>query len=233
MTLPAAVLFDVDGTLYHQPPLRAAMAAELMVAPVFDRGPRESVRLWRMLAAFREARERLRTLDSGGQSIESLQYEHAATAMNVPVQHMRDAVDEWILTRPNRYLPLVRRKGLHETLAWLQERDVLVGLFSDYPTRSKAVALGIDGYVSVHVCATDLDVNAFKPDPRGFLVACERWAVDPSDVLYVGDRADVDAEGARRAGMRCALVGRSAGPGVRVRRLPQLCAVVEAFRPIR
>ena len=233
MTLPAAVLFDVDGTLYHQPPLRAAMAAELLVTPMFQRGPGQAVRLWKMLAAFRRARERLRTVDSGGQSLESLQYEDAANEAGVPVERMRAAVAEWILTRPNRYLPMVRRRGLYETLAWLRARDIQVGLFSDYPTRSKAEALGIDKCVSVHVCATDLEVNAFKPSPRGFLVACEQWAIDPSTVLYVGDRADVDAEGARRAGMPCALIGGSAGPGVRVRDLPELCAVVAAFRPIR
>ena len=233
MILPSAVLFDVDGTLYHQGPLRAAMAAELLVAPVFQRGPRESIRLWKMLAAFRKARERLRANEATSQSLESLQYEYAAESVNVPVGRMREAVGEWILTRPNRYLPLVRRKGLRETLAWLRARDIQVGLFSDYPTRSKAEALGIAGSVSVHVCATDVEVNAFKPHPRGFLVACQQWAVDPATVLYVGDRSDVDAEGARRAGMSCVLVGRAAGPGVRMRRLSDLCAVVEAFRPIR
>ena len=138
MTLPAAVLFDVDGTLYHQPPLRAAMAAELLVSPVFERGPRESIRLWKMLAAFRNARERLRDIEAVRESLDSLQYEYAADAVNVPVGRMREAVEEWILTRPNRYLPLVRRKGLRETLAWLHARDIQVGLFSDYPTRSKA-----------------------------------------------------------------------------------------------
>ena len=231
MTLPSAVLFDVDGTLYHQSPLRAAMAAELLIAPVFQRGPRESIQLWKMLAAFRNARERLRAKEANSQPLESLQYEYAAEAVSVPVGLMRDAVTEWILTRPNRYLPLARRKGLRETLDWLRARNIQVGLFSDYPTRSKAEALGIAGSVSVHVCATDIDVNAFKPHPRGFLVACERWAVDPATVLYVGDRSDVDAEGARRAGMSCVLVGRGTGPGVRVRRLLDVCAVVEAFRP--
>ena len=62
---------------------------------------------------------------------------------------------------------------------------------------------------SVVLCATDPEVGAFKPHPRGFLAACERWQLDPAEVLMVGDRADVDAAGAAAAGMPCVIVGRA------------------------
>jgi FMN phosphatase YigB (HAD superfamily) len=38
-------------------------------------------------------------------------------------------------------------------------------------------------------------------DPKIFRHACERCAIDPGVAVYVGDRYDVDAEGARRAGL--------------------------------
>jgi len=48
-----------------------------------------------------------------------------------------------------------------------------------------------------------------KPSPRGFLRAAERWQIDPSEILVVGDRAEVDAQGAVAAGMPCVIIGGS------------------------
>ncbi|GAA2753821.1 HAD family hydrolase [Amnibacterium kyonggiense] len=47
-----------------------------------------------------------------------------------------------------------------------------------------------------------------KPDPRAFLVACERIGADPSAVLYVGDEHEVDVLGARGAGLGAVLLDR-------------------------
>ena len=44
------------------------------------------------------------------------------------------------------------------------------------------------------------DVEQFKPDPRGLLLAIERLGSQPGHTLYVGDNA-TDAETARRAGV--------------------------------
>jgi phosphoglycolate phosphatase len=44
------------------------------------------------------------------------------------------------------------------------------------------------------------DVPAFKPDPRGILMAIERLDATPSDAIYVGDTT-IDAEAARNAGV--------------------------------
>ncbi|HEX5832079.1 MAG TPA: HAD family hydrolase, partial [Gemmatimonadaceae bacterium] len=68
-------------------------------------------------------------------------------------------------------------------------------------------ALGVSQLVDVVVCAQDADVACFKPDPRGLLVALVRLGVPPGEAVYVGDRATVDADAARAAGMRCVLVG--------------------------
>jgi putative hydrolase of the HAD superfamily len=40
-----------------------------------------------------------------------------------------------------------------------------------------------------------------KPAPEIFLEACRRIGASPTETVYVGDRYDVDAEGARRAGL--------------------------------
>jgi len=42
---------------------------------------------------------------------------------------------------------------------------------------------------------------SLKPNPRGFEVAAAKMGLIPEQVVYVGDREDVDAVGALNAGM--------------------------------
>jgi FMN phosphatase YigB (HAD superfamily) len=207
-----AVLFDVDGTLYHQQPLRVLMAGELGTVPWTRQAPWRVPRLWRMLSAFRRVREELRALGVPRQPLVRLQYEAAAAEAGVPVDVMEAAVEEWIYRRPLKYLPRVARRGMGDVLASLADRGLRAGVFSDYPVVAKLRALGVDQAMTVALEATASEVNAFKPHPRGLAVACERWGLAPAEVVYVGDRFDVDGESATRAGMRCVIVSASAAP---------------------
>jgi FMN phosphatase YigB (HAD superfamily) len=202
-----AVLFDVDGTLYHQAPLRILMAAELTSTPWVRHAPWKVPRLWRMLAAFRHVREELRALGRPNEPLARLQYTRAAERAAVPVRDMEAAVEEWIYKRPLKYLPRLVRSGMAEVLSGLAARGLRVGAFSDYPVADKLDAMGLRSSIALELDATVEAINAFKPHPRGLEVACERWSLAPDQVLYVGDRADVDALGAAHAGMPCAIVG--------------------------
>jgi len=201
---PRALLFDLDGTLYRQPPLRLRMAVELLASPL--RGPRAALRAARGVSVFRRTREELRG-ETGG--LERLQYARAAERAGVDAAQLEEWVREWIHERPLRHLRRLRAAGLVELLDALAARGVRAGIFSDYPAHAKLDALGVGGRFDPVLCATDREIDAFKPDPRGFLRACDLWGLAPAEVLYVGDRADVDAAGARRAGMPCVLVGGS------------------------
>jgi putative hydrolase of the HAD superfamily len=60
-----------------------------------------------------------------------------------------------------------------------------------------------------------------KPDPRIFARACELGKATPSNVVHVGDRPDIDALGAARAGLRAVWLDRQRadpaeqlGPGI-------------------
>jgi FMN phosphatase YigB (HAD superfamily) len=116
-------------------------------------------------------------------------------------------VDEWIMRRPLRHLARVRRPGLPELLQLLVSRGLRVGALSDYPTDAKLRALGVAEYFSLGLCTTHPAINAFKPHPKGFRVACAHWALSPQEVLYVGDRPETDGAGAAAAGLRCVIVG--------------------------
>jgi HAD superfamily hydrolase (TIGR01549 family) len=209
-----AVLFDVDGTLYAQTPLRLLMAAELALDGIRSGSLQRTRRVARVIGTFRWTREELRSVSDASLLLEELQFERTSARVGIAIHEVRAVVDEWIMERPLKHLSRVRRRGLTALLETLAERGIQIGALSDYPTDAKLRALGVAKYFSLGLCTTDRAVNAFKPHPKGFRQACEAWGVAPQEVLYVGDRPETDGAGAAAAGMRCVIVG-GAGDGGR------------------
>ena len=206
-----AVLLDVDGTLYYQAALRLLMALELSALPLVQMSCRSSCRIWRSLRYFRRVREELRRLGKPEASLAQLQYMEAARRSGSEPGDMQRVVSEWIYGRPLKYLKICRRRGIEGFLSFLQSRGIQVGAFSDYPVDDKLAMLRLSDRISLKLCAADPEINAFKPHPAGFLLACAIWGLSPEEVLYVGDRPEVDAVGAEAAGMSCAILCRSVG----------------------
>ncbi len=202
-----AVLLDVDGTLYKQGPLRCLMALELSLLPLTLRSWNHAKKTVAILRNFRRHREELRHKDlCPGQVLDELQYEETASRVGVSPSEVKTIVTDWIYQRPLKYLPVCRRSKVTEFLAGAAGQGLDIGVFSDYPVREKIEALGLSKWVKLALSATDKEINAFKPHPRGFLRACEVWGLSPSEVLYIGDRVEVDGEGATAAGMPCIIL---------------------------
>ncbi len=227
-----AVLFDLDGTLYKQTPIRSLMAVELLALSLA--GPFQAQGRWRALRAYRRAHERLRSNPCSDGSVADAQVAAAAVAAGLSLEEVTHLVDEWMLTRPLKYLRLARVAGIWKLLHVLAGKGVHAGILSDYPAAAKLRALGLAGRFSPVLCSTDPDIGALKPDPRGFLRACELWKLAPHEVLMVGDRPDVDGAGAIAAGMPCVIVGRPSsasrnGAGCLVlSSLERLCRVLDS-----
>jgi HAD superfamily hydrolase (TIGR01549 family) len=202
-----AVLFDVDGTLYRQQPLRVLMALEIALDSVAGLSPTRAAHVVRVLRSFRHTREELRDRGSSTDALEDLQYTAAARQLGIEADTVRRVVAEWILERPLKHMARVRRPALQMLLQALTDRGVRIGALSDYPATAKLDALGVAEYFSLALCTTDRAIDAFKPNPKGFRHACDLWGVSPQQVLYVGDRPDVDGAGAAAAGMRCVIIG--------------------------
>jgi putative hydrolase of the HAD superfamily len=207
-----AVLFDLDGTLYRQAPVRALMALESLTMPLG--GLASAPARWRALLAYRKAHERLRAQPGQG-SLNDALISAAAAATGLERGEVERLVNDWMLMRPLKYLRANRARGIEALLDLLERAGVRIGVFSDYPAEGKLRALGLGDRFSPVLCSLDQTINALKPHPRGFLRACEMWQLQPHEVLVVGDRADADAAGAEAAGMSCVIVSRREPEGLK------------------
>ena len=204
-----AVIFDVDGTLYRQRPLRRAMAVRLVAGHLLH--PIRGMRTARILAAYRQAQEDMRA-DTAVGDLTEVQLLAASARTGVDLAEVARCVTRWMDVAPLALLPRCAEHDLVESLDLLRSWGLRLAVLSDYPAHAKLAALGIADHFDHVLCAQDADIGRFKPHPRGLEVALQRLELDAAEVLYVGDRSEVDAVSAAAANIRCVIVG---GPRVR------------------
>jgi HAD superfamily hydrolase (TIGR01549 family) len=189
-----AVIFDLDGTLYAQAPLRRRMARELAAHCL--RRPREA-RLPLVLQHFRRARERLAESEAAGAG--RLQFEHPAGELGLDPAILERLVAEWLEQRPLPHLAACRAPGAVELFSALRRRGKRIVVFSDYPVARKLAMLGLTAELTVS--AVDPEVDRLKPHPRGLEVILDRLRLAASACLMIGDRDERDGSCAERVGM--------------------------------
>ncbi|SHM98422.1 HAD family hydrolase [Streptomyces yunnanensis] len=115
--------------------------------------------------------------------------------------------------------PLVRQAVLSNSSTANQER--------------KLTTLGIREHFEAVLCADGLGYA--KPAPEAFRGACVSLGLPPTEVLYVGDRLDVDGLGARDAGLAAVWLDRAGAeeqPPPGVRRIRGLAELPELVRGV-
>lgn len=197
------LIFDLDGTLYCQAPLRRKMRNRLLISVLSS--PIAGIREIRIIQAFRKAQEHLRRLEQPIQP--SSQVALAAEWAKVSQASVDEVVTRWMDEAPLAHLGQSIQPGLSDFLTKASNRGLHMGVLSDYPPKRKLEALGIAHYFKFIACAQDEQVCAFKPSPKGLLALLAQMGLQPDEALYVGDRIEVDGEAARRAGMIAAIIG--------------------------
>jgi putative hydrolase of the HAD superfamily len=188
-----AWLVDLDGTLYHAAPVKAAMALELAAA---------GLRAAPLLRRFRIEHERVRAADGGAADPFARQIAAAAHALGVAPATLFGVVDDWMFRRPGKWLRAARRRGFLAELVAFRAAGGRTALVSDYPARRKLEALGVTALFETIVASGEPGgPRNLKPSPEGVLAAAARLGVEPAECLVIGDRDDADGEAARRAGM--------------------------------
>jgi len=152
-----------------------------------------------ILYSFRKTREILSRDDSDLGCLENRQYLEVAHKLGVSVDEARRVVDNWIFEKPLDYLAACIYPGVKDLFSLLMRNKLKIGIFSDYPSLAKLKALEL--YADVVICATDENVDRFKPHPKGLLVTAKELGIPVKSCFFIGDRDDKDGECARRAGM--------------------------------
>lgn len=96
--------------------------------------------------------------------------------------------------------------------------------------QDKVNRTGLAGFVETVIASSALGVS--KPDAAAFTLAAARLGIDPAEVIYVGDRLDMDAQAATGAGMCGVWLNRTAmavAPqfGHPIRSLTELIEVID------
>jgi FMN phosphatase YigB (HAD superfamily) len=188
-----AVVFDMDGTLYRQAPLRLRMAALLAghVATTAD------FLTPRVLRDFRRLREEM--ADRRLRDFDAPLHEECARGCAVDAPTVRRIVSDWIETRPLPHLARCQVAGTAAFFAALRRHGIAIAILSDYPAAAKLEALGLAA--DVVVAAGDPGVGIMKPDPAGLELVLARLGVPSHRALMIGDRDDRDGAAARLAGV--------------------------------
>ena len=186
------VVFDVDGTLYRQRPLRMRMARDLAAHSVRKR----DLKAISVLTQYRRIRERMG--DELVVDFDAALVARTATATASSSDIVRAVVSEWIEVRPLSYLARCLYPGIPELFEGLRRQAKCIGVLSDYPAKEKLAAMGLTA--NHIVSANDEGVGVLKPHPRGLerLMAAADAAAE--ETVVIGDRADRDGLVAKRVG---------------------------------
>ncbi|MBN2451699.1 MAG: HAD-IA family hydrolase, partial [Lentisphaeria bacterium] len=97
---------------------------------------------------------------------------------------------------------------LPAVLAACRERDIRIGLISNWDLRLRPLldGLGFTAWADPILISAEHGIE--KPDPRLFQRAVQALAVAPEQVLHVGDTWREDVEAARACGIRAAWLAR-------------------------
>jgi putative hydrolase of the HAD superfamily len=94
-------------------------------------------------------------------------------------------------------------------LTQLKERGLILGLISNVDRDIAPLYQGLGLSTWLQVMVTSQEVGFNKPHPQIFLAALKQAGVKPSEAIYVGDQYQIDAVGAKKAGMLGILLDRN------------------------
>lgn len=184
-----AIGFDVDGTLYTSPPEMSAAVGRILIekaARELARDPDELAEEY--LAKRDELRSNTLTLNSFGLDGQKI------------FQEVWDGIAlEKYVSRDNKLMQFIAKLKK-------KYRLFIISNGTGSQIERKLTHLGLD-YHDFEPRIYCYDQNWVKPEPAPFLAAIESLELRPEEIVYVGDREDIDVEGASEVGMRTVFVG--------------------------
>ena len=198
----SAVAFDLDGTLYPNYSLNIRLLPFLF-------------RNWRLMLAFGKARNTIRheqaaqaALGLPPSSIPDFyerQAQLVAEQLKTRKEEIRERIDRLIYRGwESIFLKIKLFPNVRETLGELKAAGLKLGLLSDFPPEAKLEYLGLSGVWNTVLCTES--IGALKPAAKPFEELAKALGCRPGQILYVGNSSRYDVGGAKRAGMKAALL---------------------------
>ncbi|KQX06346.1 MULTISPECIES: HAD family hydrolase [unclassified Leifsonia] len=200
--IPAAVLFDLDDTLFaHRGAVARAIEVQMDAVGFSSPDRAGDVALWHDLEERHYHSYLAGTLDFQGQ--------RRARARDFAAAHgvvlAEAAAGAWFDDYFEHYRAawVLHDDALDALAALRRARDgIRIGVITNGEPafqQAKLDTVGLTTLVDGIVASGSLGIT--KPDPRIFEFACSRLGVAPGEAAYVGDRLRTDAIGAASAGM--------------------------------
>jgi putative hydrolase of the HAD superfamily len=104
--------------------------------------------------------------------------------------------------------------GALELLQDLRNAGLRLGIISNFDLRLHEILKHVGVVDLFEQIVVSSQVGADKPSPRIFEEALRRFAVEPAELLHVGDDERADGDGARALGIQTFILG-FAGSGLR------------------
>ena len=233
-TMPIrAVLWDVDDTLFDYSRCDRAAALEHLAAEQLlagYRSPEAALGHWQEVM-----REQYARFLAGELSFTAHRRERAREVVRRPLSDAE--ADRWFARYVERYearwtlfpdvVPALDAVARH----WRQ--GVLSNSYAANQDH-KLRRLGIRDRFEVLVCSAEL--GCAKPAPEAFEAACLALSLEPDEVVYVGDRLDIDAQAASAAGLSGVWLDRAAvassAPSDEVHRIASLAELPPLLRAL-
>jgi len=189
-----AAIFDVDGTLYIQRPVRIQMA--LKMACYFLFRPWK----WREAAGiyfFRKLREKEEY------RVQSLEAQVAAAAKKAGIREkarLGEAIQRWMFREPLTAIAANGRKDVLELLRKLRKEGKRIIIYSDYAPEDKLKALRVQADAVYYPGYGGIE--ELKPSGKSMRLILERENLSVPETVYLGDREEKDGRSAELAGIR-------------------------------
>jgi putative hydrolase of the HAD superfamily len=202
----SAVAFDLDGTLYPNYSLNLRLLPFLF-------------RHWRFLLAFGRARNIIRReqvaalkaqtalalTPSSRPDFYERQAQIVADQLKAQKEEIRERIDRLIYRGWEPFFLKIKLfPHVKETLGELRAAGMKLGLLSDFPPETKLEYLGLSGLWDTVLCTEC--IGALKPAIQPFEELAKTLACPAEKILYVGNSRRYDVEGAKKAGMKAALL---------------------------
>jgi putative hydrolase of the HAD superfamily len=200
----SAVAFDLDGTLYPNYSLNARLLPFL-------------IRHWRLMLAFGRARDKIRreqaspsetappSLRPSMPDFYERQAQFVADQLKAQKEEIRERIDRLIYRGWEPiFLKIKPFPHVREILGELRAAGLKLGLLSDFPPATKLEYLGLSGFWDTVLCTES--IGALKPAVQPFEELAKALGCKSGQILYVGNSGRYDVVGAKRAGMKAALL---------------------------